>query len=343
MKALVLTQYHHLEIQDVPEPEIGPEEVLVAVRACGICGSDVHGMDGSTGRRRPPIIMGHEAAGEIVQVGAGVHGWAVGDRATFDSTVYCGRCAPCRAGHINLCDNRRVLGVSCEEYRRHGAFADFVAVPQHILYRLSDNLSFQRAAMVEALSIAVHAVARTRVRLDDTALVVGAGMIGLLVLQTLRAAGCGRIFVADLVPGRLDLARKLGADDVLQSDALDVPQEVLRQTGGRGVDVAVEAVGLTPTVQTAVASLRKGGQLTLVGNFAPKVELPLQAVVTRELTLNGSCASCGEYPACLNMLAKGTIDVDSLTSAVAPLEEGPSWFKRLYEGKEPLMKVILGP
>ncbi len=343
MKALVLTQYHHLEIQDVPEPEIGPEEVLVAVKACGICGSDVHGMDGSTGRRRPPIVMGHEAAGVIVRLGASVQGWTVGDRVTFDSTVYCGHCVPCRAGHINLCDNRRVLGVSCEEYRRHGAFAEYVAVPQHILYRLPDNLSFHRAAMVEALSIAVHAAARTRVRLDDTALVVGAGMIGLLVLQTLRAAGCGRIFVADLVPARLDLARKLGADVAFQSDAVDVPQEILTRTGGRGVDIAVEAVGLTPTVQTAVASLRKGGQLTLVGNFAPKVELPLQAVVTRELTLNGSCASRGEYPACLNMIARGAIDVDSLTSAVAPLEEGPSWFKRLYEGKEPLMKVILEP
>lgn len=343
MKALVLTQYHHLEIQDLPEPEIGPEEVLVAVKACGICGSDIHGMDGSTGRRRPPIVMGHEAAGEIVRLGSGVNGWAVGDRVTFDSTVYCGRCGPCRAGHINLCDNRRVLGVSCDEYRRNGAFAEYVTVPQHILYRLPDGLSFHRAAMVEALSIAFHAVARTRIRLDDTALVVGAGMIGLLVLQSLRAAGCGRIFVADLVPARLELARKLGADEVLQSDIVDVPQEILKRTGGRGVDLAIEAVGLTPTIQTAVASIRKGGQLTLVGNFAPKVDLPLQAVVTRELTLNGSCASCGEYPACLNMLARGTIDVDSLTSAVAPLEEGPSWFKRLYEGKEPLMKVILEP
>jgi L-iditol 2-dehydrogenase len=233
--------------------------------------------------------------------------------------------------------------VSCDEYRRHGAFAQFVAVPQHILYRLPQELSFPRAAMVEALSVAVHAVARTRIRLDDTALVVGAGMIGLLVVQTLRAAGCGRVFVADLVPARLELARKLGADDALQSDAVDVAQEVLKRTGGRGVDVAVEAVGLPPTVQTAVASLRKGGQLTLVGNIAPKVELPLQAIVTRELTLHGSCASCGEYPACLNMIARGTIDVDSLTSAVAPLAEGPSWFRRLYEGNEPLMKVILEP
>jgi L-iditol 2-dehydrogenase len=327
----------------VPEPEIGPEEVLVAVKACGICGSDVHGMDGSTGRRRPPIIMGHEAAGVIVRIGSDVQGWAEGDRVTFDSTVYCGRCPPCRAGRINLCDNRRVLGVSCEEYRRHGAFAEYVAVPQHILYRLPAELTFHRAAVVEAVSIAVHAVSRTRVRLDDTALVVGAGMIGILVVQALRAAGCGRIFATDLVPGRLELARKLGADETLVSDAVDVPQEILKRTGGRGVDVAVEAVGLNPTLQTAVASLRKGGQLTLVGNFAPKVELPLQAVVTRELTLNGSCASCGEYPACLDLIARGTIDVDSLTSAIAPLAEGASWFKRLYDGKEPLMKVILEP
>jgi len=343
VRALVLTQYHHLELQDVPEPEIGPDDVLVAVKACGICGSDVHGMDGSTGRRRPPIIMGHEAAGEIVRVGAGVEGWGVGDRVTFDSTVYCGRCPPCREGRINLCDNRRVLGVSCEEYRRHGAFADYVAVPQPILYRLPDALSYRRAAVVEAVSIALHAVSRTRVRLNDTALVVGAGMIGILAVQALRAAGCGRICVADLAPARLELARKLGADEVLRSDTVDVAQEVLRRTGGRGVDVAVEAVGLTPTLQTAVASLRKGGQLTLIGNFAPQVELPLQAVVTRELTLNGSCASCGEYPACLDLIARGTVDVDSLTSAVAPLEEGPTWFKRLYEGKEPLMKVILEP
>jgi len=343
VKALVLTQYHHLEIHDVAEPQIGPEEVLVAVKACGICGSDVHGMDGSTGRRRPPIIMGHEASGVIVGVGPDAQGWAAGDRVTFDSTVYCGRCPPCRAGHLNLCDNRRVLGVSCEEYRRHGAFADYVAVPQHILYRLPDDLSFHRAAMVEAVSIAVHAVGRTRIRLDDTALVVGAGMIGILVVQALRAAGCARIFAADLQPARLELARKLGADETFRSDAVDVPQEILKRTGGHGVDVAVEAVGLTPTLQMAVASLRKGGQLTLVGNFAPKVDLPLQAVVSRELTLNGSCASCGEYPACLDMIARGTIDVDSLTSAIGPLEEGASWFKRLYEGKEPLMKVILEP
>lgn len=342
MKALVLTEYNHFEYQDVPDPEIGTEDVLIAVKACGICGSDVHGMDGSTGRRRPPLVMGHEAAGVIVRVGSSVRTWADGDRVTFDSTIYCGHCQFCRAGRINLCDNRRVLGVSCEDYRQNGAFAQYVAVPQHILYRLPDGLSFERAAMVEALSIAFHAVHRTPLVLDDTAVVVGAGMIGLLVIQALRLAGCGRILAVDLDPKRLELACRLGADEGLPASE-DVVQEVFQRTHGRGADVALEVVGVTSTFQTAVAALRKGGQLTLVGNLSPKVELPLQAVVTRELTLHGSCASAGEYPACLNMLARGAVNVDAITSAVAPLAEGASWFHRLYQGNEGLMKVILRP
>src|SRR5438093_8522704 len=160
MKALVLTDYKQFTYQDAPEPEPGPEEVLLSVRACGICGSDVHGMDGSTGRRRPPIIMGHEAAGVISRVGTSVTGWAVGDRVTFDSTIYCGRCGFCRRGEVNLCEHRRVLGVSCEEYRQDGAFAEFVAVSQRILYRVPQGIPFEHAALVEPFSIALHATSR---------------------------------------------------------------------------------------------------------------------------------------------------------------------------------------
>ena len=343
MKALVLVEYNRFEIQDVPVPEIGPEEVLVRVRACGICGSDVHGMDGSTGRRRPPVVMGHEAAGVIEQLAPGVEGWAEGDRVTFDSTIYCGRCWHCRAGRVNLCDNRRVLGVSCDEYRHHGAFAEYVAVPQHILYRLPEGLSFERAALVEPLSVAVHAVHRTRIHLADTAVVVGTGMVGLLVVQSLRAAGCGPIYAVDLDAGKLELAVRLGAEEGFQPQQCDAAAEILQRTAGRGADVAVEVVGATATVQMAVASLRKGGQLTLVGNLSPTVELPLQAVVTRELTLAGVCASQGDYPACLEMIARGTVNVDPLISATAPLEEGAAWFQRLRAGEPGLMKVILQP
>src|SRR5689334_18285556 len=142
MKALVLKDYKRFAYEEVPTPTPAADEVLVAVKACGICGSDVHGMDGSTGRRRPPIIMGHEASGTVAATGQGVSGWKDGDRVTFDSTIYCGHCKYCQEGLINLCENRRVLGVSCAEYRQNGAFAEYVTVPERILYRLPEMLSF---------------------------------------------------------------------------------------------------------------------------------------------------------------------------------------------------------
>lgn len=343
MKALVLREYGRLEYDDVPEPEVGPDDALVRVKACGICGSDVHGMDGSSGRRIPPIIMGHEAAGVVADVGPNVADFAVGDRVTFDSTVYCGACDYCRRGQINLCDDRRVLGVSCDEYRRDGAFAEYVAVPQRILYRLPEGVSFKQAAMIEPLSVAVHAVRLVPVGPDDTAVVVGAGLIGLLVAQALRAAGCARVVAVDVEPHRLEMALTLGADAGLNPEDCNVPAEVRDMTGGRGADLALEAVGVTAAVKTAVECLRKGGSLALIGNISPTVELPLQAVVTRQLSLYGCCASCGECPECLEMIARGAVNVDTLISAVAPLGEGASWFERLYNREPRLMKVILVP
>jgi L-iditol 2-dehydrogenase len=344
VKALVLDAYHRLVCRDVPDPRPGPDEVLVQVKACGICGSDVHGMDGSSGRRIPPVVMGHEAAGQVVERGHEVTDLDVGDRVTFDSMISCGRCAFCWRGEPNLCDRRQVLGVSCQEFKRDGAFAELVAVPRHIVYRLPDGLSFEQAALAEPLSVAVHAVGRLPVRLGDTAVVVGAGVIGLLAVQTLRAAGCGRILAVDLSRARLEMARRLGADQTVSpEEAEDVAAEIHRRAGGRGADLALEAVGIPATVAVALAAVRKGGSVALVGNLRPQAELPLQAVVTRELTVFGSCASAGEYPACLEMIARGTIDVDAITSAVAPLAEGAEWFERLYRGDPQLIKVLLRP
>ena len=343
MKALVLEKYNQLVYKEVPEPSIGPDDVLIQVKACGICGSDVHGMDGSTGRRIPPVIMGHEAAGIIAEKGSNVTDYKPGDRVTFDSTIYCGVCFHCRRGEINLCDNRRVLGVSCDEYRQHGAFAEFVAVPRHILYRLPDDITFEQAAMVEACSIAFHAVRRIPVCINDTAVVVGTGMIGLLVIQTLRAAGCGKVIAVDIVPEKLELALSLGADEAINATAEDVGAEIGRLTDGRGADIACEAVGTEQALHSALGSLCKGGHLALIGNVSPNVGLALQMVVTREITLYGSCASCGEYPACLDMIARGGIDVDQLISTVAPLSDGGDWFQRLYRQEKGLLKVILTP
>jgi len=342
VKALLLSQYKHLEIADLPEPTPGHGEVLISVAACGICGSDVHGYDGSSGRRIPPIVMGHEAAGIIAALGDGVSGFAEGDRVTFDSTIFCGACNNCRRGDVNLCDNRQVLGVSCTEFRRPGAFAEYVAVPSRILYRLPENLSFHEAAMLEAVSVALHGVSLAQISRGSTALVVGAGMIGLLTLQALHAAGCSTIYVADLDRTRLKLAQEAGAAAVLSSEE-DVAGQVMQLTDGVGVDVVIEAVGRNETVKASIDSVRKGGTVVLVGNISPEVTLPLQKVVTRQIRLQGSCASAGEYPRAIELLASGAIQVKPFITAVAPLEEGPRWFERLYAREPNLMKVILTP
>ncbi len=342
MRALLLSDVKTLEMAEVEKPQPAADEVLLRVAACGICGSDVHGYDGSSGRRIPPIIMGHEAAGTIAAVGSAVREWKVGDRVTFDSTLYCGRCEFCKRRQVNLCDNRQVFGVSCGDYRRNGAFAEYLAVPERVLYRLPDALGFEQAAMIEAVSVALHAVEMAEFRVGATALVIGAGMIGTLVVQALRVAGAAEIFAADPDSSRLAMAKASGATVLIETGKQSAEEAVLASYSG-GVDYVFEAVGVGETVATAVASVRKGGTVTLVGNIAAKVDLPLQAVVTRQIRLQGSAASAGEYPRAIELMASGEINVSPLISAVVPLEEGARSFERLY-GREPnLMKIVLRP
>ena len=343
MNALVLAEYKRLTLQSVPVPSYGTGEVLVQVAACGICGSDVHGYDGSSGRRIPPIVMGHEAAGIVAAVGTDVRSVSPGDRVTFDSTVYCAKCDFCLRGEINLCEDRQVVGVSCGEYRRAGAFAEYIAVPEYILYRLPASLSFADAAMLEAVSVALHAVKLSGIAGGETALVIGAGMIGLLVLQAALEAGCARIFVADVDATRLAIAATLGAEVTLLASETELISEILRLTEGRGVDLVLEAVGRNETVATAIDCVRKGGTVTLIGNIAAQVSMPLQKVVTRQIRLQGSCSSAGEYPQAMELVSSGRIKVSPLISAIAPLSDGPMWFERLHSREPNLMKVILDP
>ena len=343
MKALVLEEYNKLVYRDEPKPEYEPNEILVRVKACGICGSDVHGMDGSSGRRNPPLIMGHEASGIVEEIGKEVTSFAIGDRVTFDSTVYQLNDWYTLQGKYNLSDNRKVLGVSPKEYRRNGAFAEYVVVPEHIMYKLPDKVSFEQAAMVEPVAVATHAIELTPLNMRDSVLVVGAGMIGLFLIQVLKISNAGKIIAVDLDDQKLQMARKFGAEITMNAHDEHVHQSILNETSNRGVDVAFEAVGIEPTVNTAIENVRKGGTVTLVGNLAPNIKFPLQSVVTREIRIQGSCAIAGEYPQVLEMIEKGLIDVDSLLSVRAPLSEGASWFKRLYEKEPGLNKVVLQP
>ena len=344
MKALTLTAYNQFSYGEAPAPTPRADEVLIRIAACGICGSDVHGMDGSTGRRIPPIIMGHEAAGTIVSAGPAAGDWTPGERVTFDSTLFCGKCHYCADGLVNLCENRRVLGVSCTDYRQHGAFAEYVTVPARVVLRIPDAVSFAEACFAEPTAVALHAVARAQAGPGQTGLVIGAGIIGLLTIQALKAAGCEKVYASDLSEARLALALQLGADEVFPTKTTpNLKAEILSRTHGQGVDIAMEAVGITPTVTAAIECVRKGGHVGLVGNLAQKIDFPLQLVVTREISLFGSCASAGEYPRALAEIAAGRIKVAPLTSAIRPLAEGANWFQRLHAAKEDLIKVILQP
>lgn len=343
MKALVHTAPFAFELRDLPVPQPAAEEVLIRVHAVGICGSDLHGYTGTTGRRIPPIVMGHEASGVVERVGRGVTGVAPGERVTFDSTVYCNQCPACRLGRVNLCQSRKIIGVSTPTFRAEGAMAEYVLVPAWIIHKLPAEVSFEEAAMIEPAGVGMHAARITPLEINDVALVIGAGQIGLLTMQAARIKGAGRLVVMDVKEDRLAFAKKMGADVVINSAAGDPAAALQAAIGRPDADVVFEAVGLEATVALGVRLTRLGGHLTLIGNVTPTIQMNLQEIISRELTIRGSAAIAGEYPACLNYIAQGRLQVKPLISRILPLAEGPAAFEALHHGEPGLMKILLRP
>ena len=332
-------QYKELTYEEVPRPEPKAGEVLIRLKACSVCGSDVHGFDGSTGRRRPPVIMGHEASGQIVACGEGVKNHKPGDRVTFDSTVYCNECPMCRAGKVNLCSNRKVLGVSCEDYNRPGCFAEYITLPEYILYDIPDNVTYVQASMIEPLSVAYHAATRTETHPGDSVVLFGIGTIGLLTLQVVKSFGAGRIIAVDIDDGRLALAKKNGATDCINSKTRDAVAEV-KKLLPEGADIAIDATGIDATANMCIKSVCLDGRVILIGNVAPNIDFPLQYVVTHQISLFGSCASAGEYPQCLDLIASGKVEVDSMISKLVPLKDGNVWMNKIYNREDGLTKLV---
>ena len=343
MKALIYTKPYSFEYSDFPDPSAGDDDVLIRVKACGICGSDVHGYTGKTGRRIPPLIMGHEAAGIVERLGKNVSGFEKGERVCFDSTVYCNKCEACRLGSFNRCDKRQVLGVSVPAFKRHGAFAEYVAVPSWIVSKIPDELSFVNAALLEPASIGTHAANRAPISNKDTVVVIGAGTIGLFILQAARLRGAAKVIAVDINEFRLYLAKKLGADKLINPLKSDLSEAVLQETEGKGANITLEAVGYAKTFSDAVSITRMGGHVVAVGNLEKKAEFDLQQLVAREHTFTGSYASSGEFRDCIKLVASGKINVEPLISDVLPLQEGPDAFDRLLKAEENLVKIVLEP
>ena len=337
MKALVYRGPCDIGIEDRATPQSGPSEVLVKVRASGICGSDLHGYLGKTGRRIPPMVMGHEFAGEVAGAGQDATHFKPGDRVVVQPVIFCGTCEPCSQGLTNFCGQKQLFGVMDLD----GSMAEYVAVPERLLYRLPDHVDFVSAALTEPLAVAYSATRKVDVEGRDV-LVIGSGTIGLMILQALCAAGARSIYMVDITPSRLDLAMRMGASGTINPAQEDFDARVSAVTGGRGFDVVFEAVGATPTVQQSTAALKIGGTAVWVGNSARMVSVDMQQIVTRALTVIGTYTyTHAEFGEALDLIASGKVALAPLVSRVEPLERGAEMFQLQTSGQADVIKVIL--
>lgn len=341
MKALVYTGPGKMELFQWEKPSRKEGEVLLKVRAVGICGSDVEGYLGKTGRRIAPMIMGHEFSGEVLEVGRGSK-FRVGDKVVVQPKLYCGSCMYCQMGLSNICPNSEFLGVMS----RNGAMAEYVAVGEQYVFKCGDTVTYEEASMVEPLAVAHRAVRKIDGDLADSfILVVGAGTIGLLVIQLLRQRGAKNIIASDLSDYRLEKARELGAAYTVNSGQENLRERIAEITSGRMVDYSFEAVGLNDTAVDSIDGLRIGGTAVWIGNAQKMIEINMQKIVTTELTLRGTYIYTDEdYVECIKLIEQRAVDLKSIISVETDLENGPEVFRQLAENEDGrLLKVILKP
>lgn len=338
MKALVYEGAWQMPQREIEMPEPGPQDVIVAVQAVGICGSDVHGYMGVTGRRKPPIVMGHEFSGIVSSAGSAVREYKVGDRVVAEPLLTCGECENCRAGRPNICLRRGGLGMNL-----NGAYADAVRVPEKMLHRLPEDMTWEQGALVEPLAVALHAVNLTPFALMETVVVIGAGTIGLLTLLAARLKGAGKVIITDANKHRLEMARELGAEIAINVTERDPIEIIQAETNGAGAGAVIEAVGISATAQQSLAAARPGGHVTWIGNSHPLVEINMQSIVTRELTLHGAYGFNQEFARSMEVIRTERLPVKRLIEMKAPLEDGTQIIYDLAKGNLDAVKVILYP
>ncbi|HJM42600.1 MAG: 2,3-butanediol dehydrogenase [Nitrospinota bacterium] len=349
MKALRWHGPKDVRIDEVPDPAPAPGEVVIAVAACGICGSDLHEyLDGPvlipkaphplTGGM-PPVTLGHEFSGRVVEVGAEVEGARRGERVTVNPCLLCLECAWCRRGQLNYCAKLGSLGLS-----RDGALAPLVSVPAYGCHVLPPEVDDHGGAVVEPLAVALHACRRARLRGGERVAVIGAGAIGLLVLQVLKAKGAGWVAVIEPREERRRLARDLGADVVIDPETEDPVRAVARRTGEERVAAAFECVGSPPAFATAFRAAGKGGRVVIVGLLPQPVQTNLLGLLVHEKEIIGSSAYVDEFSEAIGLLAQGRIRIDPLVTAHIPLEDAPArGLEALLRREEAHVKILVIP
>jgi len=337
MRASVFHGAYDIRPEDVPVPTTDQDEALIKISYAGVCGSDLTIYVGKHRRVRPPVILGHEFTGEIVEIKASNTELRPGDRVVVEPLLSCGVCYACKGGAYHVCERLRLIGVDVD-----GAFAEYVKVPIDRIYKVPDGLSMEDSALVEPVAVAVHAVRQSRLKLSDRAVVMGAGPIGLLVSQVARVVASVPVDLVEISPFRLELARKLGFDPI-DAGTMDVQKEVLRRTAGRGADVLFDAAGVATTAMQHGALARIRGQVVMVAIPKEPLSVDLPSYAFKELALVGCRVyDADDYRAAISLVAGGRIDVRSLISHILPLEQAKEGLE-LVKKAENSMKVLLRP
>ncbi len=338
MRALMYQGPRQMPMVEIPEPQPKDNEVKIAVKYTGICGSDIHGYTGESGRKIPPMIMGHELSGRVASVGKDVTGFAPGDRVTVQPVKFCGHCQYCLAGFHNVCANREGLGV----LDINGSFTEYICMPQQNVYKLPDSISDEEAALIEPLAVSYRAVQHVMPVQGKTILIAGAGVIGLMILKLVKHFGAGKTIVTDLSDHRLSLAKGFGADIVVNPASADMHQVVKDEGLENRIDIAIECVGASATAQQTIEFVKIKGTVLWVGNAAKMITINMQQVVTREVDIKSTYAfSLEDFAAALELLAQRKVDMGSLVTKIVPLGEGTAECERLSRGAGEDIKVLV--
>jgi L-iditol 2-dehydrogenase len=322
-------------IEEVEIPVPGPGEIQVRVAVCGVCGSDVHAFHGKHPFVSAPIVPGHEFSGTISEIGEGVEGFTVGDRVTVEPSLTCGTCYNCRNGLYNICSELQVLGCQAS-----GAFAQYISVPAGKVYKLPDNLDFDDGALVEPSAVGVHAVRKSELSLGDRVVVLGAGVIGLAIVQAAKAAGAGEIIVTGHHEGRLKVAKELGADTTFLAG--DTVKFIRDNYGPDGIDIVYEAVGVGATMNEAIDIIRKGAKIIVVGVFGEHPTTKVGLIQDKEIDMRGSLMYVDtDYPRTLELISSGKIKTKPLITARFPLDRVSEAFDIIQEKRDETLKVLL--
>jgi len=341
MKAAILRGPHRVEFGERPDPSPQPGEALVRVRAVGICGSDLHiyRHGGFGDIVVDDLVQGHEPAGEVVAVGAGVKHIKTGDRVAIEPGIYCGCCEPCLTGRPNICPDVKYLSARSVD----GAFCEYLARPEHTLLALPDSLSYEEGALLEPLAVSIHAVRASGLRIGDHVAIVGAGSIGLTLLQAARCAGATRVYVFDRLEHRLEAARRLGADEVGNVDEIDPLEALSDWTKGRLCDRVFEAAGQLDSYALSVRMPALGGTVVLVGLCAEEVSLPLGRVRLGEVNILSLRREAHAYRAAMELVVSGRIDLKSLVTHRFPLNRIAEAMEVAASYTDEAVKVVVNP